>query len=270
MKEVGTLKDFEDFKHENGITYWWASEMAAMLGYPDLKSFKKVIDRATTAMMSLNINHHEQIVFIKQEGKEDNYKLTRFACYMLAMNGDAKKIEVAKAQAFFAEQTRALQLLLKGSEDIDRLIYRGEFTKGQISLMTAVKSAGIIDPRDFADFNNAGYLALYNKTSFQLKKLRKLDDKANLQDHMGRTELAANLFRVTQTEEKIKQDKINKKSDALYAHKDVSQRIRIMVKENTGKYPEELPVEIPLPQVKKELKKSQKLLAGMEKKKKNK
>ena len=186
------------------------------------------------------------------------------------MNGDAKKIEVAKAQAFFAEQTRALQLLLKGSEDIDRLIYRGEFTKGQISLMTAVKSAGIIDPRDFADFNNAGYLALYNKTSFQLKKLRKLDDKANLQDHMGRTELAANLFRVTQTEEKIKQDKINKKSDALYAHKDVSQRIRIMVKENTGKYPEELPVEIPLPQVKKELKQSQKLLAGMDKKKKNK
>jgi DNA-damage-inducible protein D len=132
--------------------------------------------------------------------------------------------------------------------------------------MTTAKGAGITDSRDFADFNNAGYVALYNQTSLQLKKNRGLGEKGNLQDHMGRTELAANLFRVTQTEEKLKQDNIKSREMAMYAHREVSKRIRSMVKENTGKYPEELKQEISLPEVKKELKKGKKLLDGMDKK----
>jgi DNA-damage-inducible protein D len=269
MLEKSAITDeklsFEDFKHENGITYWWASELMVMLGYEDSKKFKKVIDRATTAMMTLNISHHEQIIFTKREGIDD-FKLTRFACYMIAMSGDVKIPEVAGAQALFAEQTQAFQLSLQGSNDMDRLIYRDEFTKGQTSLMTTAKGAGITDSRDFADFNNAGYVALYNQTSLQLKKNRGLGEKGNLQDHMGRTELAANLFRVTQTEEKLKQDNIKSREMAMYAHREVSKRIRSMVKENTGKYPEELKQEISLPEVKKELKKGKKLLDGMDKK----
>ena len=261
---------FEDFRHENGIVYWWATEFMTMLGYPDLKSFKKVVDRATSALISLGINHHEQIIFQKRDvdGKEVNdFKLTRFACYLIAMNGDPKKTEVAKAQAFFAEQTRAFQLMLEGAKDMDRLIYREEFTKGNMSLMRAAADSGIKDARDFADFTNAGYLGLYNKTAGQLKKERRLDDKSTLQDYMGRTELAANLFRVTQTEEKLRQDKVKTKSAALGAHSSVARKIREMVIENTGRAPERLPIERRLPDVKKELKKGKKLFDNIDKKK---
>lgn len=273
-KELATpVPTFEDFRHENGITYWWASEFMTMLGYPDMKSFKKVIDRATSALISLGINHHEQIIYQKHEveGVEsEDFKLTRFACYLIAMNGDPKKPEVAKAQAFFAEQTRAFQLMLEGKKDMERLIYRDEFTKGHTSLMSAAKDAGVIDARDFADFTNAGYLGLYNQTAGQLKRKRQLGEKDNLQDYMGRTELAANLFRVTQTEERLKQDQIKDKSEARRTHYNVSQKIRKMVMENTGRAPEGLPMERRLPDVKKELKKGKKLFDQIDKPKSSK
>lgn len=264
---------FEDFRHENGITYWWASEYMTMLGYSDMKSFKKVLDRATSALISLSISHHEQIIFQKHEvnGVEiDDFKLTRFACYLIAMNGDPKKVEVAQAQAFFAEQTRAFQLMLEGAKDIDRLIYREEVTKGHNSLMSAAKDAGVTDARDFADFTNAGYLGLYNKTAGQLKADRRLGEKDALQDYMGRTELAANLFRVTQTEERLKQAQVKTKAGALQTHRDVSSKIRKMVIENTGRTPESLPIERRLPDVKKDLKRGKKLFDELDKAKSSK
>ncbi|MES2986102.1 MAG: BRO family protein [Patescibacteria group bacterium] len=264
------LTSFEDFKHENGITYWWASEFMTMLGYVDMKSFKKVLDKATTAFISLGINHHEQIILKERtldNGKEiDDYKMTRFACYMVAMNGDPKKVEVASAQAFFAQQARAFALMLEGSEDLERIRYRDEFSKGSTSLMGVVKKIGIVDGKDFANFTNAGYLGLYNKTASQLKNARGLGDKDNLQDYMGRTELAANLFRVTQTEERIKQDSVKSIEKAFTTHKAVSMQIRSMVKENTGRFPEELSKSRRLPDVKKELKKGKKLFDNLDKK----
>ncbi len=264
---------FEDFKHENGITYWWASDLMTMFGYENMAGFKKVIDRATSACLSLGINHYEHIVPEKrvEDGKEfPDFKFTRFACYLVAMNGDPKKREVAAAQAYFVEQTRKFEIYLQGAEDVDRLLYREEVKKGNISLSSAAKKAGVVD---YARFQNAGYLGLYNTGIWGLKKRRGLPTdgkKVEIQDYMGRTELAANLFRITQTEEKLKKDGIHGQNDAEKTHLNVAQQVRQFVKDNTGRYPEELPIERRLLEVKKELKKGMKALETIDKKVKTK
>jgi DNA-damage-inducible protein D len=237
----------------------------AMLGYDDFDTFKsKVIGRATQALISLGVDHYEQIKPADHKIDEKEFsdlKLTRFACYMIAMNGDPKKTKVAEAQAYFANETRKLELYLEGNEDTARLIYRDELISGQKTLMETASKAGV---EDFAKFNNAGYIGLYNKTAEQLKRQRNLPTKKDirLQDYMGRTELAANLFRVTQTEEKLRQDEIKGEEQAKKAHYNIGRRIRQMVEENTGKMPEYLPVKKHLPEVKRNLKLAKK---GMEK-----
>ncbi|GHS98887.1 hypothetical protein FACS189421_08300 [Bacteroidia bacterium] len=153
IKSNGEKLTFEDFKNENGITYWWASDLMQMLGYPNMKSFQKVLDRATKAFVSLNIPHYDNILAQQRviDGiTTQDFKLTRFACYLTVMNGDPKKKEVAQAQSYFAQQT-----------------------------------------------------IIYNMASWELEKRRGVK-KGKLMDYMGRTELAANLFRITQTEERIK------------------------------------------------------------------
>ncbi len=268
-KQQALLPSFEDFKHKNGAIFWWASEFMIMLGYDDYNVFKnKVIGKATQALISLGIDHYLQITPAKRkiDGEDvDDLKLTRFACYIVAMNGNPQKKEVALAQAYFAAETRKLELFLEGNEDIARLIYREEFTTGQKSLMNTAARAGV---ENYAEFNNAGYIGLYNKTAEQLKRQRNLpqSDTTRLQDYMGRTELAANLFRVTQTEERLKQDEIKTQQQANKTHYNIGSRIRQMVEENTGKLPEQLPIQRKLPEVKKELKKAKKALEGIDKK----
>ena len=253
------VPSFEDFKHSNGDAYWWASEFMVMLGYDDYASFKKkVIGRATQTLISLGVDHYSQINPVKRNvnGRElDDLKLTRFACYLIAMNGNPQKKEVALAQAYFAEETRKLELYIESNEDIARLVDREEFTAGQKALMRTASSVGVTN---YAEFNNAGYIGLYNKTAEKLKRQRGLPNKSStrLQDYMGRTELAANLFRVTQTEEKLRQDDVKTQEHANKTHYNIGRRIRQMVEENTGKLPEQLPVERKLPEVKKELKKA--------------
>lgn len=263
VKQQVLLPSFEDFKHENGIPFWWAREFMAMLGYDDFSVFKnKVIGRTTQALISLNVDHYSQIIPTVREidGVEvEDFKLTRFACYIVAMNGSPQKKEVALAQVYFAAETRKLELYLEGNEDIARLIYREEFTSGQKSLMETAAKSGV---ENFGAFNNAGYIGLYNKTAEQLKRQRKLPTSTTtrLQDYMGRTELAANLFRVTQTEERLRQDEVKTQVHAERTHRNIGSRIRQMVQENTGKLPEQLPIQRRLPEVKKELKKAKKAL----------
>ncbi len=261
---------FEDFKHENGITFWWASEYMKLLGYDNMRDFNKVINRATQAFISAGINHHKQIVMVEREsehGTFEDFKMTRFACYMAAMNGDPKKPQVAKAQAYFAQQARQLEVIVQDSSDIERLLTREEIKKGNISLNAAAKKSGVMD---FAKFNNAGYIGLYNMGRFQLETHRSLPEKerGKLLDHMGRTELAANLFRVTQTEERLKSDNIKGQHEAEKTHFRVASQIRDFVKTNTGKNPESLPLDKKLPEVKKELKAGMKKMEGMDKTKK--
>lgn len=258
---------FEDFKQENGITYWWATDLMKMLGYPNMKSFQKVLDRATKAFVSLNIPHYDNILAeqrIVDGNTFQDFKLTRFACYLSVMNGDPKKIEVAQAQAYFAQQTRKFELYLENNQEIDRLLIREELTEGNKSLNSIVKQAGV---QDYAKFTNAGYLGMYNMPSWQLEKKRGVK-KGKLMDFMGRTELAANLFRVTQTEEKIKSKGIKGQGNLEQTHYQVGKEVREIIQKNVGRNPENLPQEKQLPEVKKELKEGYKKMLREDKPKK--
>jgi len=248
---------FEDFKNENGITYWWASDLVNMLGYKDMKSFQKVLDRATKALVSLNIPHYENIIAQSRdmEGKPvQDFKMSRFACYIAVMNGDPKKVEVAQAQAYFAQQTRKFEMFIQDSNQMERMLIREELIEGNKALASAAKQGGVVD---FARFQNAGYLGMYNMESWKLENQRKVK-KGSLMEHMGRNELAANLFRTTLTEERIKTKNIKGQANLESAHYQVGKEVRNLVKENTGKNPEQLPQEKQISEVKKELKQGHK------------
>jgi DNA-damage-inducible protein D len=241
---------FEDFKNENGFTYWWASDLMVMLGYKDMKSFQKVLDRATKAFVSLNIPHYENIIATTREINGElvqDFKLSRFGCYITVMNGDPKKVEVAEAQGYFAQQTRKFELYIQNNNEIDRLLIREELTEGNKSLASVANQAGVTD---FVKFQTAGYLGMYNMPSWQLEKKRGVK-KGKLMEHMRRTELAANLFRVTQTEERIKNKRIQGQSNLKQTHFQVGKEVREIVKRNVGKNPENLEQEKQLPEVKK-------------------
>jgi DNA-damage-inducible protein D len=244
---------FEDFKNENGIIYWWASDLMTMLWYPNMKSFQKVLDRATKALVSLWIPHYENIIaknhLIDWLDSQD-FKLTRFACYITVMNGDPKKTEVAKAQAYFIQSTRKFELAYWNTDDIDRLLIRDEITEWNKSLSSIVKKAKI---ENYANFQNAWYLWMYNMTVWKLEKSRNIK-KWKLMDNIWRAELAANLFRITQTEERIKNKWIEWQQNLEQTHYQVWKEVRRMVIDNSWKPPEKLPQEKELPAVKKDLK----------------
>lgn len=256
-KELNRIPSFEDFKNENGLTYWWASDLMMMLGYKDMKSFQKVLDRATKAFVSLNIKHYENIFPISRtiDDKEaQDFKLSRFACYITVMNGDPKKKEVAQAQAYFANQTRKFEISIEGQNEFERLQIREELSEGNKSLASTVKEAGGGKTgMDFAKFQNKGYLGMYNMESWKLENKRGVK-KGRLMDYMGRTELAANLFRITQTEERIKNKEIKGQANLENTHYNVGKDVRNMVLTNAGKSPENLPQEKLLSEVKKEIK----------------
>lgn len=255
---------FEDFRNENGSTYWWASDLSEMLGYKSFTSFKKVIDRATKAMMAIDVSHYENI-FQEPNPRTQNadFKLSRFACYMVVMNSDSKKPEVAKAQVYFATMTRAFEVMMENTDQIERIAIRDDIKEGNKSLTKAANVAGV---SDYGRFGNSGYLGLYNMNNWQLAKKRNID-KTKLFDHMGRAELAANYFRITMTEEKIKNQNIQGQANLERTHKEVGNEVRGMVKRNTGVAPEDLPQEQRLPEVKKSLKKANRELKKIDKKK---
>jgi len=253
---TGIVLDFEGYSksRQSGTPYWHASDFYKMLGYSSLSSFKKVIDRVDKAFIGLNIDRDDHIKRVETSNGKD-YELTRFACYLLAMNGDTKKKEVAYTQKYFAEQTRKFQLYVQGREDVERFSIREEVKDGNKALSQAARNSGV---SDYAKFTNAGYLGLYNSFNWELAKKRGIP-KEKLFDYMGRTELAANLFRATLTEARL--NKENKEYGVIgqekseQIHKVIAQNVRNQIKENTGKYPEELPVEKRLPELKKILRK---------------
>lgn len=247
------LPTFEDLRNQNGKTYWWASDLMRVLGYQDMQSFRKAIDRATKACIALDIDHFanfEKLDRQTPDGPREDYRLTRFACYLTVMNGDPKKPAVAKAQVYFAEQTRRFEIHLQTAQPFDRLIYREECKEGNKALASTFHQAG---GDDYARFQNAGYLGLYNMPNWQLASRRKVA-KDELWEHMGRAELAANLFRITMTEEQVKSRNVTGQDKLENTHRSVGEQVRKMVIQNTGRNPEALPQERRLPEVKKELK----------------
>jgi DNA-damage-inducible protein D len=234
---------FEQRSRENGFTSWSARDFAAYLGYKDYKSFfGSAVNRAQQVCMSLDINisdHFHQDTMVDSEGKEvRDMRLSRFACYLAAMNGDVKKPQVAKAQAYFATFADACRRYIQESSDIERLLIRDEITDHETTLSVTAKKAGVTE---YGFFQNAGYRGLYNMNISALRKLKHIPANRSPLDFMGKDELAANLFRVTQTEAKIRREGIKGQRMAEDAAHKVGRTIRNTMREISGQVPEQLP-----------------------------
>ena len=273
MKEImNNISTFEEIRHidEFGREFWYARELMSALKYKRWDKFNNVIDSAKTACnKSNNIvdNHFSQVgkmINIAKGAKRKviDYKLSRYACYLIVQNSDPRKEIVALAQTYFAIQTRKQELLEKDynelTEDEKRLYQRKLTKKGNYSLNQTAKNAGV---KNFDKFHNYGYKGLYNgETADDIAKRKGLRYREDILDNMGSEELIANLFRISQTEQKLKRDNIKLENKANQTHFEVGSKIRQTIKELGGTMPEDLPTpEKSLKQIEKENKESLKI-----------
>ena len=250
---------FEQIRHidENGIEYWSAREMAKVLDYSEYRHFLPVIEKAKEACANSNNNpfdHFEDILEMIEIGKGgrrevESVKLSRYACYLIVQNADPSKEVVANGQTYFAHQTRIAEIKQMDeynrltSEEEKRLFLRNELARHNSQLADAAKNAGVVESRDYAIFQNHGYKGLYGGLDAKAIHARKgLKKSQKILDHMGSTELAANLFRATQTEEKLRRENIKGKIKANQTHYEVGKKVRQTIKELGGTMPEDLPV----------------------------
>lgn len=254
-KEVASL--FESIKHsdENGVEFWSARELAPYLGYKRWENFLEVLEKAHNACKSsvgTILNDFRDVTKIVKAGFAekplDDVELTRYACYLVAQNGDPRKPEIAQAQTYFAIQTRYAEIQQMEeyqaltSEDSKRLFLREELRRHNAKLADAAHEAGVVTPLEYAVFQNFGYKGLYNGLTAQgIHEKKGLKKGQNILDHMGSTELAANLFRATQTEDKIRREQIKGKTKANEAHYEVGKKVRKAIADIGGTMPEDLP-----------------------------
>ena len=255
MNEINNnySKTFEDIKHidENGIEFWYARELMPVLQYAKWQNFKKIIEKAMIACKNSEISIEDCFTDISKpiisgKGKQElieDYKLTRYACYLIAQNGDSRKKVIALAQTYFAVQTRKQEITEKEysmlTEDEKRFYQRNLTRKGNYSLNQTAKKSGV---KNFDKFHNAGYKGLYNgETADDIAKRKGLRYREDILDNMGSTELIANLFRISQTEEKLKKDNVNTEKEACKTHNKIGKIVRKAIKEAGGTMPEDLP-----------------------------
>ena len=232
---------FEGIKHisENGQEFWYARELQKVLEYTEWRNFSNVIEKAKEACKGAGAQQETHFVEVNKMVEAgvapklvDDYALSRYACYLIVMNGDPAKAVIAVGQTYFAVKTRQQELI----DDYDRLTeeqkhlaIRHEMAEHNKSLAEAAQQAGVIEPLDYAIFQNCGYQGLYGGLGAREIHARKgLKKSQNILDHMGSTELAANLFRATQTDEKLRREHIQGK-------------VRQTIKELGGTMPEDLP-----------------------------
>ena len=259
---------FEAFAHDNGHWYWWQSDLMQMLGYQTDHSFNKAVERAIAACTSLNIPVVENFTQAKRivDGVErGDKKLSRFACYLISMNGDPHKPGVAAAQTYFATLAEVARQVLLHADSVERVLIRDELTDREKSLSSAAHQAGV---EVYPYFQNAGYRGLYNMNLGQLKALKGVDTDRLLLDFMGKEELAANLFRITQTEAKIKKENVRGQRPLEAAAHSVGRQVRQAIRNIGGTMPETLPAAQDIKSVKKELKQTHRELQRMDKRKK--
>lgn len=244
---------FEDIKHidSNGNEYWFARELQKALEYIEWRKFEGVIEKAKNACNNSNYNVSQCFVEVAKTSKMPNggvkkildYKLNRYACYLIVQNGDPRKKVIALGQTYFAVQTRRQELTEKEyselSEEEKRFYQRNLTKKGNYSLNQAAKKAGV---KNFDKFHNAGYKGLYDgETANDIAKRKGLRYREDILDNMGSDELIANLFRISQTEQKLKRDNIEGEKEACNTHNKIGKIVRKAIKEAGGTMPEELP-----------------------------
>ena len=246
------ITPFEQIRRTNpaGNEFWSSRDFARVLGYNDYRNFEAVIAKARTACFNSGQrleDHFVEItdmIVIGKGGQRpvQTVMMSRYACYLVIQNADPAKEIVAVGQTYFAIQTRRQELSDQEIEDQRRLTIRSELRMHNSQLADAAKGAGVIEPRDYAIFQNHGYIGLYGGLGAQDIHARKgLKKGEQILDHMGSTELAANLFRATQAEEKLRREKIVDKAKANRAHREVGAKVRQTIKELGGTMPEHLP-----------------------------
>lgn len=246
-------KNFEDIKHidEYGNEYWYARELQVALDYKKWQKFENVIENAKIACENSDnavSDHFTQVGKMINTGKtakrkEVDFKLSRYACYLIVQNANPNKEVVALGQTYFAVQTRKQELTEKEysklTEDKKRFYQRNLTKKGNYSLNQVAKKCGV---KNFDKFHNAGYRGLYNgESADDIAKRKGLRYRDDILDNMGSEELAANLFRISQTESKLKRDNVTGEKDANETHYNIGKNIREVIAKNGGTMPEDLP-----------------------------
>ena len=246
---------FESIRHVNeyGEEFWYARELQTALEYTEWRNFKKVIEKAILACKSSEnavsdhfVDINKTIEMPKTATKTiDDMALSRYACYLIVQNGDPRKKVIALGQTYFAVKTRQQELIENFEsldEDTKRLAIRKEMIEHNKFLVAAAKDAGVETHKDYAIFQNAGYRGLYGGlTAGDIKNQRNLGKNENILDHMGYEELAANLFRATQAEAKLRRENIQGKENANTTHFEVGKAVRDTIKGLGGTMPEDLP-----------------------------
>lgn len=246
---------FESIRHTNdcGQEFWYARELQITLQYTEWRKFKNSIVKAMNSCTANQIdisNHFVNVAKMVDIGsganrKIEDYILSRYACYLIVMNGDSRKKVIALGQSYFAVKTRQQELIQNYdslNEDQKRLAIRHEMIEHNKLLVAAAKDAGVETSKDYAIFQNYGYMGLYGGLkAADIKKLKGLKKNEQILDHMGYEELAANLFRATQTEAKLKRENIQGKQNANETHYSVGKEVRDTIKRLGGTMPEELP-----------------------------
>lgn len=246
---------FESIKHVNeyGEEYWLARELQLVLEYAQWRRFSDAIERAKLACKNSGFAVEDHFADVGKmvdigsgaEREIDDVMLSRYACYLIVMNGDPRKEVIAIGQSYFAVKTRQQELIdnyEQMTEDQKRLAIRNEMIAHNKSLAEAAQMAGIADQREYAIFQNKGYQGLYGGFGAKEIHARKgLKKSQKILDHMGSTELAANLFRATQTDEKLRRENIQGKQAAYDTHYQVGKKVRQTIKELGGTMPEDLP-----------------------------
>lgn len=246
---------FESIRHidEAGNEFWYARELQEVLGYAKWQNFEVLIEKAKEACKNSGISTSScftdtgKTSVMPRGGVKEigDIKLSRYACYLIAQNGDSRKKVIALAQTYFAVQTRRQELqdqFDQLTEDQRRLAIRGELAEHNKSLVEAAQQAGVETPKDFAKFQNKGYQGLYGGLGAKEIHARKgLKKSQNILDHMGSEELAANLFRATQTDAKLRRENVQGKDAANETHYQVGAKVRQTIEELGGTMPENLP-----------------------------
>ncbi|MCL2712611.1 MAG: DNA damage-inducible protein D [Methanomassiliicoccaceae archaeon] len=252
--EAPEYEQFENIKRtrDDGSEHWSARELAPVLGYTEWRNFSKVIDKAMIACSNSGRNtiydfvDVDKIVSAGATTKSiEDYELSRYACYLIVQNGDPRKEVIALGQTYFAIQTYRQEVADRFnqlSEDRRRLVIRGEVKQWNLLLAEAARDAGVITGKEFAHFQDCGYMGLYGGLTMKdIHKKKGLGVRDKILDFMGGTELGANLFRITQTEERLKHDAVDNAADANVVHHEVGCKVRNAIKDIGGTMPEDLP-----------------------------